>query len=89
MQVAVEISLYPLSDDFEKPVDTFLSLLANNPSIEVEPGKMSSIITGELAEIMKALTQAMEKVFAENQRLLLQALVLSFRSLCELQLPLL
>ena len=66
MQVAVEISLYPLSDDFEKPVDTFLSLLANNPSIEVEPGKMSSIITGELAEIMKALTQAMEKVFAEN-----------------------
>jgi len=66
MQVAVEISLYPLSDDFEKPVDTFLSLLENNEIIEVEPGKMSSIITGELAEIMKALTQAMDHVFAES-----------------------
>jgi len=66
MQVAVEISLYPLSDDFEKPVDTFLSLLANNPSIEVEPGKMSSIISGELADIMQALSQAMEEVFAQS-----------------------
>lgn len=66
MQVAVEISLYPLSNDFEKPVDTFLSLLANNQTIEVEPGKMSSIITGELADIMQTLSQAMEQVFAQS-----------------------
>lgn len=66
MQVAVEISLYPLSDDFEKPVDTFLSLLANNETIEVEPGKMSSILTGELADIMQALNHAMEQVFAQS-----------------------
>ncbi|WP_297088902.1 YkoF family thiamine/hydroxymethylpyrimidine-binding protein [uncultured Draconibacterium sp.] len=66
MQVAVEISLYPLSDDFEKPVDTFLSLLANNKTIEVEPGKMSSILTGELSDIMQALALAMEQVFVQS-----------------------
>ncbi|WP_347838985.1 YkoF family thiamine/hydroxymethylpyrimidine-binding protein [uncultured Draconibacterium sp.] len=66
MQVAVEISLYPLSDDFEKPVDTFLSLLANNETIEVEPGKMSSILTGELSDIMQALNKAMEQVFVQS-----------------------
>lgn len=66
MQVAVEISLYPLSDDFEKPVDTFLSLLASNETIEIECGKMSSILTGGLADIMKALSEAMEEVFVQG-----------------------
>ena len=63
MQVAVEISLYPLSDDFEKPIDTFLALLSENKAIEIEYGKMSSILTGELSEIMRALSSSMEKTF--------------------------
>jgi uncharacterized protein YqgV (UPF0045/DUF77 family) len=54
-----------LSNDFEKPIDTFLSLLANYETIELEPGKMSSI-TGELADIMQALSHAMEQVFAQS-----------------------
>lgn len=66
MIVALEISLYPLSDNFEKPIDTFLALLAENNSINIEAGKMSSIITGELAEVMAALTTSMEKVFNDS-----------------------
>lgn len=66
MIVALEISLYPLSDNFEKPVDAFLILLAENKSISLDPGKMSSVITGELSEIMKTLSSAMEKVFEGN-----------------------
>lgn len=63
MIVALEISLYPLSDDFEKPIDTFLSLIAENKNISIEAGKMSSILSGELSEIMSALSSSMEKVF--------------------------
>lgn len=66
MIVALEISLYPLSDNFEKPVDTFLALLSVNKNISIELGKMSSVITGELSEIMKTLTVSMEKVFTES-----------------------
>ncbi len=66
MIVAVEISLYPLSDDFERPVDIFLALLAENKQVKIEPGKMSSVLTGELSEIMAALSYAMEQVFQEN-----------------------
>ncbi|MCY1722571.1 YkoF family thiamine/hydroxymethylpyrimidine-binding protein [Prolixibacteraceae bacterium Z1-6] len=66
MVVAVEISLYPLSENFEKPVDTFLALLAENKQISIEPGKMSSILSGELSEIMNALSAAMEQVFKSS-----------------------
>lgn len=66
MIVALEISLYPLNDNFEKPIDIFLSLLAENKSINIEAGKMSSVISGELSEIMKTLTTSMEKVFNES-----------------------
>ena len=64
--VALEISLYPLSDDFEKPIDTFLALLAKNKNINIEAGKMSSVITGDLSEIMTTLTASIEKVFNES-----------------------
>ncbi len=66
MNVAVEISLYPLSDAFEKPIDDFLALLAENNKIHIEPGKMSSILTGELTEIMAALASAMNTIFASG-----------------------
>lgn len=67
MIVAVEISLYPLNDNFEKPVDTFLKLLSVNKNINVEPGKMSSVIIGELSEIMSTLNVAIKEVFNSNQ----------------------
>jgi len=66
MNVAVEISLYPLSDAFGKPIDDFLALLAKNKKIHMESGKMSSILTGELAEIMAALAHAMNAVFNDG-----------------------
>lgn len=66
MIVALEISLYPLSDNFEKPVHTFLALLEENKNISIQPGKMSSLITGELSEVMSALSTAMEIIFSEN-----------------------
>lgn len=66
MNVAVEVSLYPLSDAFEKTVDDFLALLAENNKIHIEPGKMSSILTGEIAEIMDTLSQAMKVVFSDG-----------------------
>lgn len=66
MIVSVEISLYPLGQDSNNAIDVFIHLLADNRNLVVEPGKMSSIITGELSEIMKTLNTSMEKVFEEN-----------------------
>jgi len=63
MIVSVEISLYPLSENFEKPIDAFSSLVSVNPNLSIDSGKMSSVITGELSEIMKTLNNSMGVIF--------------------------
>jgi uncharacterized protein YqgV (UPF0045/DUF77 family) len=59
MIVSVDISYYPLAEDFEKPVNAFIRQLADYPDISVETGKMSTMITGEFTEIMHLLTKTM------------------------------
>ena len=63
MVVSVEISLYPLGEDSNNAIDVFIKLLSKSKLLTVEPGKMSTIITGELSEIMETLSSSMEKVF--------------------------
>lgn len=58
MTVTAEISYYPLSDDYVKPVNDFIEQLADD-KITVEIGRMSSLITGDYTELMKRLTNAM------------------------------
>jgi uncharacterized protein YqgV (UPF0045/DUF77 family) len=58
MIISVEISFYPLVEDFAVPVNTFIQLL-DRDGITVEPGKMSTIITGEFDDVMSSLTNAM------------------------------
>lgn len=55
MIVSVEISYYPLAEDFTTPVEIFIQQISNT-GLTVEPGKMSTIITGELNEVMRQLT---------------------------------
>ena len=58
MIVSVEISYYPLVEDFIIPVNTFIQQLADD-RITIEPGKMSTIITGEYTEVIYLLTRTM------------------------------
>lgn len=58
MIVSVEISYYPLTEDFNTPITTFLQQLTNS-GLTVETGTMSTLITGEYAAVMQLLTSAM------------------------------
>ena len=57
MRVAVDISLYPLDEDFVPPIEQFIARLNEQPSIEVETNPMSTQIRGEYADVMKALNE--------------------------------
>lgn len=58
MIISVEISYYPLTDEYLVAVHTFIQrILDAHASVEV--GKMSSIVTGEHEVIMRVLTDAM------------------------------
>lgn len=62
MIVTAEISYYPLAEDFNQPIDEFLQKI-NQTGIDIETGKMSTLISGEYTAVMKVLTIAMEDLF--------------------------
>ena len=66
MIVTVEISYYPLAENFNAPISEFIDRLTNNEKIKVEFGRMSSSITGEYQEVMKTLNKSMEIMMETN-----------------------
>lgn len=63
--VSVEISYYPLADDFNAPIREFLNKLSNDKLI-IESGKMSTIIIGEYIDVMNLITSAMGDLMKEH-----------------------
>ena len=63
MQISIEVSLYPLSENFISPIDNFISCLKKYDSIEVRTNNMSTQLFGEFDDIIKILTVEMEKTF--------------------------
>lgn len=56
MDVAVEISLYPLRDEFIPPIAAFIQRLNTNPDLKIVTNSMSTQVFGEYTEVMRALT---------------------------------
>ncbi len=65
MRVAVDISLYPLADDFIPPIKDVIERLNAISSVEVLTNAMSTQIRGEYEEVMAALNQEIKKTFEQ------------------------
>jgi uncharacterized protein YqgV (UPF0045/DUF77 family) len=63
MRVAVDISLYPLADDFLPPIKDVIDRLNAKSSVEVVTNAMSTQIRGEYDEVMAVLNQEIKKTF--------------------------
>lgn len=63
MQIAVDISLYPLADEFLAPIRDVIDRLNTHSSLEVRTNPMSTQIRGEYAEVMNALQQEIKTTF--------------------------
>ena len=53
MQISIEISLYPLDENFTLPIDNFISCLKKYNSIEVRKNNMSTQICGDFDDQIK------------------------------------
>ena len=65
MIVSLEISYYPLLNEFTNPVNEFIEKISND-ALEIETGKMSTIITGEYTILMKILTETIGKLMEKH-----------------------
>lgn len=64
MIITVEISFYPLADNYTSYIDSFLEKISNK-NITVEIGKMSTLLIGEYGEVMKILSGSMNDIMQD------------------------
>ncbi len=63
MLVAVDISLYPLTEDFIPPIEDVIERLNKHELIEVGTNAMSTQLRGEYDDVMSALNQEIKTTF--------------------------
>lgn len=63
MRVAVDISLYPLSDEFIAPIVDFIDRLNTHGDMQVVTNAMSTQIRGEFDVVMRALQHELGTTF--------------------------
>ncbi len=65
MKISVDISMYPLQQEFEAPILAFISELEKEESVEVVRNELSTQIHGDYKTIMALLEKEMFSVFTE------------------------
>jgi uncharacterized protein YqgV (UPF0045/DUF77 family) len=77
MRVSVEISLYPLADDYRPRIEAFIRELAAEKGIELLVNQMSTQLTGELRDVMGAVEAAVDRAFSHGTMQVLIAKILN------------
>jgi len=65
MRVAVDISLYPLDEDFIPPIKDVIERLNGYDNIDVVTNPMATQLRGEYDDVMEALKQEIGKTFEQ------------------------
>lgn len=60
MKISVEISFYPLRDEFLRPISDFIDQLKSYDSLFVRVNGMSSHVVGEYDDVMGAIKKEMK-----------------------------
>lgn len=63
MKISVDISYYPLKEDFKPAIRAFIGRLSEYSDLKVNPGSISTQVFGEFDEVMSAITTEMKKAF--------------------------
>jgi uncharacterized protein YqgV (UPF0045/DUF77 family) len=64
MRISVDISLYPLTEQYVEPILAFIDQLENNPKLVVKRNSLSTQVFGDYQDVMAAMNSEIEAVFA-------------------------
>ena len=65
MKTSVDISMYPLKDDYCQPIIDFIDRLETHPEITVQRNSMSTHIYGEYSDVMATLNEEVLRVLKQ------------------------
>ncbi|WP_426415061.1 hypothetical protein [Aestuariirhabdus sp. LZHN29] len=63
MELSVELSFYPLQDDYKGPILALIDELGQEGELAVVPNRMSTQLFGEYDRVMAALSRLMKRSF--------------------------
>ena len=63
MKISIDISYYPLNEEYKNPIKKFIKALEENEKILVKPNKMSTHVFGEYDDVMAAVTKCIKNAF--------------------------
>ncbi len=69
MKLRVDISLYPLNENFIPPIDDFISRLNRHEDITVWTNDLSTQIFGDYEKVMQVLNEEMKISFEEKMKM--------------------
>ncbi len=61
MKVSVEISMYPLADQYIPPIQGFIDRLKSHPELQVIGNTMSTQVYGDYARVLEIVSSEMQK----------------------------
>ncbi|MCV6615690.1 MAG: thiamine-binding protein [Cellvibrionaceae bacterium] len=65
MKLTVDISLYPLREQFIAPIHEVIEGFKAEPGVEVETGPTSTLLCGDYDAVMSALQNQMRRSFEQ------------------------
>ncbi|MCP5360656.1 MAG: YkoF family thiamine/hydroxymethylpyrimidine-binding protein [Steroidobacteraceae bacterium] len=68
MDIAVDISLYPLEQDFVPPIREFIDRLGTDPRLKVVTNSLSTQLTGPYEVVMETLTRELRPSFERGTK---------------------
>lgn len=68
MKASLEISLYPLNEEYKPAIRAFIKRLDKHPDIDVFPNTMSTQVFGELSDIMPMMHEEIERSWKKYGR---------------------
>lgn len=68
MDIAVEISLYPLDADYIAPIQDFIDRLNTHGGLKIVTNSMSTQVFGEYARVMQALNAELRRTFETGEK---------------------
>ena len=77
MRVAVDISLYPLANDFIPPIDDVIRRLNAPASLEVTTNPLRTQVRGDYDEVMAALNREIKTPFYSSPKVVFAIKILN------------
>ncbi len=68
MKISVEISLYPLDQNFIPPIQAFIDRLNGYPELKVIENTMSTQVYGDYAKVLEILNTEMQRTHQETTK---------------------